>query len=75
MQISVLNNYPDKLFLNEKNFVLEADAIGVLISELNHEKKNVRNAFQGKFKHFSAKINMNLFRALLSNNKKEKIKI
>ncbi len=71
----MLKNYLDKLILNKKTSVLETAAIGVLISELNHEKKNVRNAFQGEFKHFSAKININLFRALLSNNKKEAIKI
>ncbi|MCZ6703508.1 MAG: CHAD domain-containing protein [Ignavibacteria bacterium] len=75
VQITMLKNYLDKLILNKKNSVLETAAIGVLISELNHEKKNVRNAFQREFKHFSAKININLFRALLSNNKKEAIKI
>ena len=71
----MLKNYLEKLILNKKNSVLETAAIGVLISELNHEKRNVRNSFKGEFKHFSAKININLFRALLSNNKKEPIKI
>ena len=55
----MLKNYLEKLILNKKNSVLETAAIGVLISELNHEKRNVRNSFQGEFKHFSAKININ----------------
>ncbi len=71
----MLNNYLDKLILNKKKSVYETAATGVLISELNHEKKNVQNVCQREFKHISAKININLFRALLSNDKKEKLKI
>ncbi len=69
----MLNNYLDKLILNKKKSVYETAATGVLISELNHEKKNVKNVCQREFKHFSAKININLFRAFLLNNKKEAI--
>ncbi|GMR25190.1 MAG: hypothetical protein BMS9Abin39_0471 [Ignavibacteria bacterium] len=35
----MLNNYLDKLILNKKKSVYETAATGVLISELNHEKK------------------------------------
>ena len=71
VQNCMLKRYLENLILNKKNSVLETAAIGILISELDHDKKNVRNAFKGEFKHFSAKSNINLFRALLLSNKKE----
>lgn len=69
VQTKMLKSYLESINLNEKSSLLEAAAIGALISELNQEQDEVRKTFQETFAKFNSQKNSKLFHSLFMNTK------
>jgi CHAD domain-containing protein len=69
VQTTMLKSYLESLNLNEKDSLLEAAAIGALISELNQEKGEVQKTFPATFEKFNSLKNSKIFSSLFLNSK------